>query len=70
MPSFKPKANKKISVCDKASTTLDSKHQEKMDEFAGSAFIFPDGGQLGRVDWKKSGFTGRKKRRKTKQNDH
>jgi len=34
MPSFKPKANKKISVCDKASTTLDSKHQEKMDEFA------------------------------------
>ena len=34
MPSFKPKANKKISTCDKASTTLDSKHQEKMDEFA------------------------------------
>ena len=33
MPNFKPKAKKKLRVCDKASVTLDSKHSEKMQEF-------------------------------------
>jgi hypothetical protein len=33
MPSFKPKANKKISVCKKASATLDGKHNEYVNEF-------------------------------------
>ena len=33
MPSFKPKANKKISSCKKSTITLDSKHNEKMKEF-------------------------------------
>ena len=28
MPSFKPKATKKIKVCKKYSTTLDGKHKE------------------------------------------
>ena len=33
MPSFKPKANKKILVSKKSNVTVDSKHQEKMIEF-------------------------------------
>jgi len=33
MPAFKPKANKKISRCNKSIITLDSKHNEKMAEF-------------------------------------
>ena len=33
MPSFKPKANKKIMVSKKSNVTVDSKHQEKMNEF-------------------------------------
>ena len=34
MPSFKPKAAKKIKVCKKYTTTLDSKHKEIVNEFA------------------------------------
>jgi hypothetical protein len=34
MPSFKPKANKKIKICKKYSTTLDGKHKEFINEFA------------------------------------
>ena len=34
MPTFKPKANKKIKVCKKNSTTLDGKHREFMLEFS------------------------------------
>ena len=33
MPAFKPKANKKIPNCKKSTITLDSKHNEKMEEF-------------------------------------
>ena len=33
MPSFKPKANKKIKVCKKYSTTLDGKHNEIVSDF-------------------------------------
>jgi hypothetical protein len=33
MPSFKPKANKKIKVCKKYSTTLDGKHKEFINDF-------------------------------------
>jgi predicted nucleic acid-binding Zn-ribbon protein len=33
MPNFKPKANKKIKVNKKSTITLDSKHNEKMQEF-------------------------------------
>ncbi len=33
MPSFKPKANKKILGSKKTTVTVDSKHQEKMTEF-------------------------------------
>ena len=33
MPSFKPKANKKILVSKNSNVTVDSKHQEKMVEF-------------------------------------
>ena len=33
MPNFKPKANKKIKVNKKSTITLDSKHNEKMNEF-------------------------------------
>ncbi len=33
MPNFKPKANKKIKVDKKATVTLDSKHNEKMNDF-------------------------------------
>lgn len=33
MPSFKPKANKKITICKKKATTLDGKHKEFMTEF-------------------------------------
>lgn len=34
MPSFKPKANKKIKVCKKYTSTLDDKHKEFVNEFA------------------------------------
>jgi hypothetical protein len=34
MPSFKPKANKKIKICKKYSTTLDGKHNEIVSDFA------------------------------------
>ena len=34
MPAFKPKANKKLPNCQRANITLDSKHNEKMAEFA------------------------------------
>ena len=33
MPNFKPKANKKIKINKKSTITLDSKHNEKMQEF-------------------------------------
>ena len=33
MPSFKPKANKKLLISKKSNVTVDSKHQEKMIEF-------------------------------------
>ncbi len=33
MPNFKPKANKKIKVSKKSTITLDSKHNQKMNEF-------------------------------------
>jgi hypothetical protein len=33
MPTFKPKANKKIKICKKTMTTLDGKHKEFMSEF-------------------------------------
>ena len=33
MPNFKPKANKKIKINKKSTVTLDSKHNEKMNEF-------------------------------------
>ena len=33
MPSFKPKASKKIKINKKSIITLDSKHDEKMKEF-------------------------------------
>ena len=32
MPNFKPKANKKIKMNKKSIVTLDSKHQEKINE--------------------------------------
>ena len=38
MPSFKPKANKKIKVCKKYSTTLDGKHKEFLNEFTKHEF--------------------------------
>ena len=34
MPSFKPKATKKIKVCKRYSTTLDGKHKEIMTDFS------------------------------------
>jgi len=34
MPNFKPKANKKFKMNKKMDATLDSKHHEKMCEFA------------------------------------
>ena len=34
MPSFKPKANKKIKICKRYSTTLDGKHKEIMADFS------------------------------------
>jgi hypothetical protein len=34
MPSFKPKAAKKIKICKKNSTTLDGKHKEFLNDFA------------------------------------
>jgi len=38
MPSFKPKATKKIKVCKKYTTTLDSKHKEFINEFSKDEF--------------------------------
>lgn len=38
MPSFKPKANKKIKICKKYTTTLDSKHREFVNEFTKDEF--------------------------------
>lgn len=38
MPSFKPKATKKIKVCKKYTTTLDSKHKEFVNEFTKDEF--------------------------------
>jgi hypothetical protein len=38
MPSFKPKATKKIKVCKKYSTTLDGKHKEFVNEFVKDEF--------------------------------
>jgi hypothetical protein len=38
MPTFKPKANKKIKVCKKYSTTLDGKHKEFVNEFIKDEF--------------------------------
>jgi hypothetical protein len=38
MPSFKPKANKKIKICKKYSTTLDGKHKEFVNEFIKDEF--------------------------------
>ena len=34
MPSFKPKATKKIKICKRYSTTLDGKHKEIMTDFS------------------------------------
>ena len=33
MPSFKPKANKKIKICKKYTSTLDGKHKEFVNDF-------------------------------------
>ena len=38
MPSFKPKATKKIKICKKYSTTLDNKHKEFINEFVKDEF--------------------------------
>lgn len=38
MPSFKPKATKKIKICKKYSTTLDGKHKEFLNEFVKNDF--------------------------------
>jgi hypothetical protein len=38
MPAFKPKANKKIKVCKRYSTTLDGKHKEIMTDFSKDEF--------------------------------
>jgi hypothetical protein len=38
MPTFKPKANKKIKICKKYSTTLDGKHKEFVNEFIKDEF--------------------------------
>ena len=38
MPSFKPKATKKIKICKKYTTTLDGKHKEFVNEFAKNEF--------------------------------
>jgi hypothetical protein len=38
MPSFKPKATKKIKICKKYSTTLDGKHKEFVSEFVKDEF--------------------------------
>ena len=38
MPSFKPKAAKKIKVCKKYTTTLDGKHKEFVNEFIKDEF--------------------------------
>ena len=43
MPNFKPKANKKIKINKKSTITLDSKHNEKMQEFNDIQYkIIPD----------------------------
>ena len=38
MPSFKPKAAKKIKVCKKYTTTLDGKHKEFVNQFTKDEF--------------------------------
>jgi hypothetical protein len=38
MPSFKPKANKKIKVCKKMTTTLDGKHKEFINQFTNDEY--------------------------------
>ena len=38
MPSFKPKATKKIKICKKYSTTLDGKHKEFVNDFIKDEF--------------------------------
>jgi hypothetical protein len=38
MPSFKPKASKKIKICKKYTTTLDGKHQEFINQFTKDEF--------------------------------
>jgi hypothetical protein len=40
MPTFKPKANKKIKVCKKATTTLDGKHKEFINEFTNDEYYY------------------------------
>ena len=40
MPSFKPKATKKIKICKKYSTSLDSKHKEFVNEFIKDEFNY------------------------------
>jgi hypothetical protein len=40
MPTFKPKANKKIKVCKKTSTTLDGKHKEFVNEFTNNEYYY------------------------------
>jgi hypothetical protein len=40
MPTFKPKANKKIKVCKKNSTTLDGKHKEYINEFTNDEYYY------------------------------
>ena len=38
MPSFKPKATKKIKICKKYTTTLDGKHKEFVNDFVKDEF--------------------------------
>jgi hypothetical protein len=40
MPTFKPKANKKIKICKKSSTTLDGKHKEFVNEFTNDQYYY------------------------------
>ena len=42
MPSFKPKATKKIKVCKRYSTTLDGKHKEIMSDFSKKALFLQE----------------------------
>ena len=50
MPNFKPKANKKFKINKKTTTTLDSKHHEKMASL---------------IDWRKKSFQGGKRKKKS-----